>query len=85
MDEGVYYVYLASVPVEHPALSTKGINLEAYMLEGKEVFFGHIIGSNTKMMKMIVPAKDGNEAYQIVIQDSILNKEELEKIMLSML
>lgn len=84
-DEGVYYVYLAAAPVEHPALSSKGINLEAYMLEGKEVFFGHFTGSNTKMMKMTVPAKDGNEAYQIVIQDSILNKEELEKILLSML
>ncbi|WP_066060001.1 hypothetical protein [Robertmurraya korlensis] len=84
-DEGVYYVYLAAASVEHPALSSKGYNLESYMLEGKEVFFGHFTGSNTKMMKMIVPARDGNEAYQIVIQDSMLNKEELEKILLSML
>lgn len=84
-DEGVYYVYLAATSVEHPALSSKGYNLETYMLEGKKVFFGHFTGSNTKMMKMTVPAKDGNEAYQIVIQDSMLNKEELEKILLSML
>ncbi|SFI06035.1 hypothetical protein SAMN04488574_101445 [Bacillus sp. 71mf] len=34
---------------------------------------------------MIVPAKDGKSAYQIVITVSILNKTELEKVMLSML
>ncbi|KIV72288.1 hypothetical protein SZ39_2714 [Bacillus mycoides] len=38
-----------------------------------------------KGMEMIVPAKDGKGAYQIVINVSILNKSELEKVMLSML
>jgi len=36
-------------------------------------------------MKMIVPAKGKNSDYQIVIQDDVLNKTELEKIMISLL
>ncbi|MEH6891423.1 M56 family metallopeptidase [Bacillus sp. JJ864] len=58
---------------------------EEYKLEGNQVTFGKYNDSNITGMKMIVPAKDGKGAYQIVITVSILNKAELEKIMLSML
>ncbi|WP_255291692.1 hypothetical protein [Bacillus pseudomycoides] len=47
--------------------------------------FGKSSDSNVTGMKMIVPAKDGKGAYQIVITVNILNKAELEKIMISML
>ncbi|MDM5152648.1 hypothetical protein QUF88_01405 [Bacillus sp. DX1.1] len=46
---------------------------------------GQLNVSSVKGMKMIVSTKDGKSAYQIVIFSSILNKTELEKIMLSML
>jgi len=59
--------------------------IENYMLEGNQVTFGYYTHSNTKSMKMIVPAKGKNSAYQIVIQDDVLNKTELEKIMISLL
>ncbi|MBF7150517.1 MULTISPECIES: M56 family metallopeptidase [Bacillus cereus group] len=55
------------------------------MLGGNQVTFGKSSDSNIIGMKMIVPAKDGKSAYQIVITVSILNKAELEKVMLSML
>ncbi|WP_243763976.1 hypothetical protein [Bacillus sp. XF8] len=54
-------------------------------LWGNQVIFGKSSDSNVKGMKMIVSIKDGKSAYQIVIFSSILNKTELEKIMLSML
>jgi len=40
---------------------------------------------NIKGMKMIVPAKGKDNAYQVVIIEDVLNKAELEKIILSML
>lgn len=40
---------------------------------------------NVHGMKMIVPAKGKNSAYQIVIIDDVLNKAELEEIMLLMI
>ncbi|MBE7105417.1 transcriptional regulator [Bacillus cereus] len=55
------------------------------MFGGNQVTFGKSSDSNITGMKMIVPAKDGKSAYQIVITVSILNKAELEKVMLSML
>lgn len=55
------------------------------MIGGNQVIFGKSSDSNITGMKMIVPAKDGKSAYQIVITVSILNKAELEKVMLSML
>lgn len=58
---------------------------EEYKLEGKQVTFGTYDDSNVTGMRMIVPAKDGKAAYQIVITVSILDKAEMEKIMLSML
>ncbi|MED1091904.1 M56 family metallopeptidase [Bacillus paramycoides] len=73
-------------------------NTEQYELEGNQIFYAtHNSDSNLQGMKMIVPAKGKNSAYQIVIInhsldkpgkavfDKNVNKEELEKIMLSML
>ncbi|WP_312476864.1 M56 family metallopeptidase [Neobacillus sp.] len=59
--------------------------IENYMLEGNHVTFGYIPHSNVKSMKMFVPAKGKNSAYQIFITDAVLNKTELEKIMISLL
>ncbi|WP_243526912.1 M56 family metallopeptidase [Bacillus pseudomycoides] len=73
-------------------------DIKKYELEGNQVFYAadHSI-HNLQGMKMIVPAKGKNSAYQIVIINQSLdnpreavfdrnvNKEELEKIMLSML
>ncbi|EMK2593991.1 M48 family metalloprotease [Bacillus cereus] len=73
-------------------------NIEQYELEGNQIFYAtHNSDRNLQGMKMIVPAKGKNRAYQIVIInhslenpgeavfDKNVNKEELEKIMLSML
>ncbi|MEH7457896.1 M56 family metallopeptidase [Bacillus sp. JJ1127] len=73
-------------------------NIEQYELEGNQVFYAtHNSDSNLQGMKIIVPAKGKNSAYQIVITnhgvdtpgeavfDKNVNKAELEKIMLSML
>ncbi|WP_242212610.1 M56 family metallopeptidase [Bacillus cereus group sp. BfR-BA-01383] len=73
-------------------------NIEQYELEGNQIFYAtHNSDSNLQGMKMIVPAKGKNSSYQIVIInhslddpgeavfDKNVNKEELEKIMLSML
>jgi bla regulator protein BlaR1 len=73
-------------------------NIEQYELEGNQIFYAtHNSDSNLQGMKMIVPAKGTNSAYQIVIInhslerpgkavfDKNVNKEELEKVMLSML
>lgn len=56
-----------------------------YEIGGNQVTFGKSSDRNITGMKMIVPAKDGKSAYQIVIAVSILNKAELEKVMLSIL
>ncbi|OWT52372.1 methicillin resistance protein [Bacillus sp. K2I17] len=73
-------------------------NIEQYELEGNQIFYAtHNSDSNLQGMKMIVPAKGKDSAYQIVIInhsledpgeavfDKNVNKEELEKVMLSML
>ncbi|AHK38993.1 hypothetical protein BAPAT_2845 [Bacillus anthracis str. SVA11] len=35
-------------------------------------------------MKIVVPGKEGENAYQIYINGSMLSKKELEKVLLSM-
>ncbi|MDA1799923.1 M56 family metallopeptidase [Bacillus cereus group sp. BY6-1LC] len=73
-------------------------NIEQYELEGNQIFYAtDHSDSNLQGMKMIVPEKGENSAYQIVIInhslenqgeavfDKNVNKKELEKIMLSML
>ncbi|PEF73411.1 transcriptional regulator [Bacillus pseudomycoides] len=59
--------------------------IENYEREGAKFTFAKMTGSNVKGMKMIVPAKGKDSAYQVVIIDDVLNKAELEKIMFSML
>ncbi|MBD5799710.1 transcriptional regulator [Bacillus pseudomycoides] len=59
--------------------------IQEYQLRNNKVMLGQLNVSSVKGMKMIVSTKDGKSAYQIVIFSSILNKTELEKIMLSML
>lgn len=59
--------------------------IENYELEGAQFIFGKMTGSNVKGMKMIVPAKGKDSTYQVVIIDDVLNKAELEKIMISFL
>ncbi|PFE93648.1 methicillin resistance protein [Bacillus thuringiensis] len=72
-------------------------NIEQYELEGNQIFYAtDHSDSNLQGMKMIVPAKGKDSAYQIVIInhslekqgeavfDKNVNKEELEKVMLSM-
>ncbi|MFF2343930.1 M56 family metallopeptidase [Bacillus mycoides] len=59
--------------------------IENYELEGAKFTFAKMTGSNMKGMKMIVPAKGKDSAYQVVIIDDVLNKAELEKIMISFL
>ncbi|MDC6154983.1 M56 family metallopeptidase [Bacillus albus] len=73
-------------------------NIEQYELEGNQIFYAtDNSDSNLQGMKMIVPAKGKDSAYQIVIInhsledrgeavfDKNVNKKELEKIMISML
>ncbi|MGN7894122.1 M56 family metallopeptidase [Bacillus sp. 22475] len=73
-------------------------NIEQYELEGNQIFYATDNSDrNLQGMKMIVPAKGKDSAYQIVIInhslerpgeavfDKNVNKEELEKVMLSML
>ncbi|PQQ52394.1 M56 family metallopeptidase [Bacillus thuringiensis] len=58
-----------------------------YELEGTKINLIESLNteSNYKVMKMIVPAKGKNSAYQVIILADNLSKEELEKIMLSFL
>ncbi|PEP21422.1 methicillin resistance protein [Bacillus wiedmannii] len=73
-------------------------NIEQYELEGNQIFYATDNSDrNLQGMKMIVPAKGKDSAYQIVIInhsledpgkavfDKNVNKKELEKIMISML
>ncbi|KIV73556.1 Regulatory sensor-transducer, BlaR1/MecR1 family [Bacillus mycoides] len=59
--------------------------VENYELEDAKFTFAKTKGSNVKTMKMIVPEKGKYNSYQIVIMDELLNKDELEKIMISFL
>ncbi|MEB9457132.1 M56 family metallopeptidase [Bacillus anthracis] len=73
-------------------------NIEQYELEGNQIYYAtDNSDSNLQGIKMIVPAKGKNSAYQIVIInhsverpgeavfDKNVNKKGLEKIMISML
>ncbi|MGG0726120.1 M56 family metallopeptidase [Bacillus mycoides] len=100
--KGSYTIYQSQVfgeskdPFSHQFVVPE--NIEQYELEGNQVFYStNNSDENLKGMKMIVPAKGKNSAYQIVIInhsldnqgkavfDRNVNKAELEKIMLSML
>jgi bla regulator protein blaR1 len=61
--------------------------IEEYELAGNKMVFGSQKNDTLKtlkILKMIVPANDSHEDYQIVITSRHLNKEELEKVILSM-
>ncbi|PDY08552.1 hypothetical protein CN327_25660 [Bacillus cereus] len=100
--KGNYTIYQSQVfgeskdPFSHQFILPE--NIEQYELEGNQIFYStHHSDSNLQGMKMIVPAKGKNSAYQIVIINQSLdnpgkavfdrnvNKAELENIMLSML
>ncbi|KZD37149.1 Regulatory sensor-transducer BlaR1/MecR1 family [Bacillus cereus] len=100
--KGNYTIYQSQVFGESKdpfhALFVVEENIEQYELEGNQIFYAtHNSDSNLQGMKMIVPAKGKDSAYQIVIInhslehpgeaafDKNVNKEELEKVMLSML
>lgn len=52
---------------------------EGYTFTLRKYKFGHIIS-----LRIVVPAKDGRDAYQMFIVNSALPKEVLEKVLLSM-
>lgn len=100
--KGNYTIYQSQVfgeskdPFSHQFVVPE--NIEQYELEGNQIFYAtDHSDSNLQGMKMIVPAKGKNSAYQVVIInhslerqgeavfDKNVNKEELEKIMISML
>lgn len=69
---------------EYSLWDADGKHEEVYDLEGNQVKYAKE-GKNVTMMKMIVPEKGGNPSYQIFIIADMLQKEDLEKIALSML
>ncbi|EMY4794938.1 TPA: M56 family metallopeptidase [Bacillus pacificus] len=100
--KGNYTIYQSQVFGESKdpfhALFVVEENIEQYELEGNQIFYATDNSDrNLQGMKMIVPAKGKNSAYQVVIInhslerqgeavfDKNVNKEELEKIMISML
>lgn len=100
--KGNYTIYQSQVFGESKdpfhALFVVEENIEQYELEGNQIYYAtDNSDSNLQGMKMIVPAKGKNSAYQIVIInhsverpgeavfDKNVNKKELEKIMISML
>ena len=84
--EGEYKDYFLDRPCDKP--SKRGRNftgdIKKYKLNGYDVTFGEYKESNVRAMKIVVPAKEGENAYQIYINGSMLSKKELEKVILSM-
>ncbi|GAB6612298.1 MULTISPECIES: hypothetical protein [Bacillus] len=84
--EGEYKDYFLDRPFDKP--SKRGHNftgdIKKYKLNGYDVTFGEYKESNVRAMKIVVPAKEGENAYQIYINGSMLSKKELEKVILSM-
>jgi|GEM_PF-1024319 len=84
--EGEYKDYFLDRPFDKS--SERGHNftgdIKKYKLNGYDVTFGEYKESNVRAMKIVVPAKDGETAYQIYINGSMLSKKELEKVILSM-
>ncbi|MZF05438.1 hypothetical protein GRA91_19070 [Bacillus anthracis] len=84
--EGEYKDYFLDRPFDKP--SERGHNftgdIKKYKLNGYDVTFGEYKESNVRAMKIVVPGKEGENAYQIYINGSMLSKKELEKVLLSM-
>ncbi|KAA0745506.1 hypothetical protein DN389_13835 [Bacillus sp. AY3-1] len=83
--EGEYKDYFLDRPFDKP--SKRGQNftgdIKKYTLNGYDVTFGEYKESNVRAMEIVVPAKEGKNAYQIYINGSMLSKKELEKVILS--
>ncbi|HDR7963256.1 TPA: M56 family metallopeptidase [Bacillus wiedmannii] len=85
----------SSYLVHQSAVDDQGENKDAannekithYELEGTKINLIESLDTEEKykVMKMIVPAKGKNSAYQVIILADNLSKQELEKIMLSFL
>ncbi|MBE7103877.1 hypothetical protein FT637_12690 [Bacillus cereus] len=58
-------------------------DIKIYKLNGYDITFGEYKESNVRAMKIVVPAKEGRNAYQVYVNDSMLSKKELEKVLLS--
>ncbi|MED1091296.1 hypothetical protein [Bacillus paramycoides] len=58
-------------------------DIKTYKLKGYDIIFGEYKESNVRAMKIVVPAKEGRNAYQVYINDSMLSKKELEKVLIS--
>lgn len=84
--EGEYKDYFLDRPFDKPP--ERGHNftgdIKKYKLNGYDVTFGEYKESNVRAMKIVVPGKEGENAYQIYINGSMLSKKELEKVLLSM-
>lgn len=72
---------------EEDDFSTWSFNdVETYKINDYTIFFSKLDGSeNVQGMKIVIPETAENEAYQLFIIADILSKEEMEKVMLSML
>ncbi|MFC9448326.1 hypothetical protein ACFTSE_19270 [Bacillus cereus] len=83
--EGEYKDYFLDRPFDKP--SERGHNftgdIKKYKLNGYDVTFGEYKESHVRAMKIVVPARKGRNAYQVYINDSMLSKKELEKVLLS--
>lgn len=85
-----YTIYQSSLPEKHEdsfyTLISDKDKIENYELEGAQFTFAKT-KNNENAMKMIVPAKGKESAYQVEIYAAAfsLNKNELEKIMISFL
>ncbi|PQZ57882.1 hypothetical protein CQZ94_08625 [Bacillus sp. MYb209] len=58
-------------------------DIVTYKLNGYDITFGEYKESNVRAMKIVVPAKEGRNAYQVYVNDSMLSKKDLEKVLLS--
>ncbi|MDA1761163.1 hypothetical protein [Bacillus thuringiensis] len=85
--EGEYKDYFLDRPFDKP--SERGHNftgdIKKYKLNGYDVTFGEYKESHVRAMKIVVPARKGRNAYQVYINDSMLSKKELEKVLLSVI
>ncbi|MEF7636193.1 hypothetical protein [Bacillus thuringiensis] len=79
--EGEYKDYFIDKPSERGPNFTGDI--KKYKLNGYNVTFGEYKESHVRAMKIVVPAREGRNAYQVYINDSMLSKNELEKVLLS--
>ncbi|EMI9087949.1 MULTISPECIES: M56 family metallopeptidase [Bacillus] len=92
-EDSVYVVHQSAVRDQGKNSLNEGVEnnekITNYELEGTKISLTESPENNTKynmkVMKMIVPAKGKNSAYQVLILTDSLSKEELEKIMLSFL